>query len=257
MEKKKQMCIGKTIISICLVCLSIFNSTACGRPANQEPQTLDEILIALEHSHEEVAQARNELNELFNAGYGYNHAKVKAAEDREARAMAKCNHYSDTWDIYTAEYPIAASVWQFLRIDCGYSPEVAAGILGNMMVECGGLTLNLQWDIYNASKHYGLCQWSSKYYPELQGASLREQLDFLKVSIVDVMNRYGKDYKKGFNHDKFVALTDCRTAAHVFSLVYERPGTNSTRRQNCAETALKYFTAKLGSVTDLTTENPN
>ena len=251
------MIIGKAFISICLTCLAVFNTTSCTQSAAKEPDTLDAILVALEHEHAEVASATAEISDLLDADYGYNHSKVKAAEKRKQEAIDKCNRYSDMWDEYTVNYPIAASVWQFLRIECGYSPEVAAGILGNMMVECGGLTLNLQWDIYNASKHYGLCQWSPKYYPELQGASLHEQLQFLKTSVIDVMNRYGKDYKKGFNHDKFAALTSCRTAAHVFSLVYERPGTKSTRRQNCAEVALEYFTAKLGPATDLSTENPN
>ena len=40
----------------------------------------------------------------------------------------------------------AQQVWTYLK-SYGYSDSVAAGIIGNMMRECGGDTLNLDWNI--------------------------------------------------------------------------------------------------------------
>ena len=55
---------------------------------------------------------------------------------------------------------IASQVWTHLK-NYGYSDSVAAGIIGNMMRECGGDTLDLDWDIvghYNGDEYYGLCR---------------------------------------------------------------------------------------------------
>lgn len=149
------------------------------------------------------------------------------------------------WKDREEEYPVATKVWLFLKEEMGYSDVVCAGILGNMMAECGGQTLELQWWVYNSTGHYGLCQWSPKYYKELSGASLEQQLEFMKISFPKVFNGYGDFwYEEGFDHDSFMSLTDVEEVAYIFCVVYERPGPGSynVRRENAIK-AYEYFTS--------------
>ena len=46
-----------------------------------------------------------------------------------------------------SEHRIAGLVYEYLNKK-GFTDPVIAGILGNMMAECGGQTLELRWDIY-------------------------------------------------------------------------------------------------------------
>ena len=52
-------------------------------------------------------------------------------------------YYSGNNTVATGD--AAQQVWTYLK-SYGYSDSVAAGIIGNMMRECGGDTLNLDWN---------------------------------------------------------------------------------------------------------------
>lgn len=150
------------------------------------------------------------------------------------------------WQRRYDEYPVATEVWLFLKNEMGYSDYVCAGIIGNMMAECGGQTLKLKWDARNASSGaYGLCQWHPKYYPELQGATLDEQLEHMRTSFPKTLSRYmSVCYEKGFTYEDFLALEDPSEIAYIFCVVYERPGPGSynIRRENATK-AYEYFTS--------------
>lgn len=147
------------------------------------------------------------------------------------------------WEERYVEYPVATTVWKHLTENMGYNDYVAAGVIGNMMAECGGQTLNLQWQIYNATGHYGLCQWSTGF-TEVQGADLQGQLDFMSKSFPEQIDHWGSIcYKKGFTHEDFMVLEDAAEAAYAFCIIYERPGpgTHQQRRENAIK-AYEYFT---------------
>jgi len=75
-----------------------------------------------------------------------------------------------------SEHAAAGRVYEFLHLR-GYSDPVIAGILGNMMAECGGQTLELNWSLYDSTgKYYSLCMWSVYYGPQVRGADLDGQL---------------------------------------------------------------------------------
>ena len=125
------------------------------------------------------------------------------------------------------EYPVAERVWTALRSQ-GWSNMVCAGIMGNMMRECGGDTFYLQWDIIGSGSHYGLCQWSKAYHPNAWYLSIEEQVEYL----ADTLD---------------IGIFDlCETpeeVAYVFCEVYERPGRidpYGKRRAN-ARKAWEYF----------------
>lgn len=81
-----------------------------------------------------------------------------------------------------SEYDVAGQVYEYLNTQ-GMSDIVIAGILGNMMTECGGQTLDLQWDIYgyDGSYYYGLCQWSLYYNPSVDGADITGQSELWQL----------------------------------------------------------------------------
>lgn len=144
------------------------------------------------------------------------------------------------WDKKKNEYPAATQIWLYLK-DKGYNDYVCAGIMGNLMAEVGGQTLNLK--CYSQSNsYYGMCQWN-KAYSGVWGADITGQLDFLKKTIKYEFDTYGNLYQKGFNYNSFLSLQDARSAAKAFAKCYERCGSSSLPvRQSNAAKAYKYFT---------------
>lgn len=137
-------------------------------------------------------------------------------------------------------YPIATKIWKYLR-KCGFNNYVCAGILGNMMTECGGQTFDIQPMLYDGGC-YGICQWMRRWYPSVWGQDLDYQLKFLKKTMPDEFNNYGSRYYRGFNYKAFCNLQNEQSAAYAFAKCYERCASQyyAIRATNAAK-AYKYF----------------
>lgn len=122
-------------------------------------------------------------------------------------------------------YPVAEEVWCIMK-SYGWSDEICAGIMGNMMRECGGDTLQL--NPYAQNSHYGLCQWSRTYHYGAWGKDVAGQLEYLKSTL---------------NLAIFENCTTPEEVAGVFCDKYERPGSRDPRykRLNNARVAYEYF----------------
>lgn len=74
------------------------------------------------------------------------------------------------------------------------------------------------------------------------GASLEEQCDYLRDTIEYEFDTFGYVYKRNFDYNSFLDLTDIKSAALAFAKCYERCGSGSyyTRQQN-AIAAYNYF----------------
>jgi hypothetical protein len=120
---------------------------------------------------------------------------------------------------------------------------VTCGIIGNMMIETSGGTLDLKPYIYSPSgNYYGLCQWSQKYYPGTKDLPFEHQLDYLLGSMPWEFNTFGKNYKTGFKYEDFLKMTDPAEAALAFAKSYERCCPASYEmRQEAAIKAYNYF----------------
>ena len=149
-----------------------------------------------------------------------------------------CKNYS----VKIKEYPVATYVWCYLK-ELGYNDAVCAGIIGNMMLECGGNTLNLDWDIYGGYGFYGLCQWSKEFFPEVYGVNLENQMNCLRDTIKREIDYAGFVYGGyGFNYEDFLNIEDPGEAALCFALSYERCASQHVwPRKGYAEQAYKYF----------------
>ena len=141
------------------------------------------------------------------------------------------------------KYPEARKIWNYLTKDMKLNKYVAAGIIGNIMAEVGGQTLNIKPNLYGYNgTYYGICQWSRRYYPQVQGKNLGYQLSFLKKTIKSEFNSFGYKYKKGFNYTSFTKLKNAKQAALAFAKCYERCNSRYySIRQTNAIKAYKYF----------------
>lgn len=150
-------------------------------------------------------------------------------------AGEQTTHPSPKAERLKSEYAVAGAVYEYLS-ERGFSDPVIAGILGNMMTECCGQTLNLQWDIYTLddSNYYGLCQWSLYYNPSVEGMSVTDQLDYLMGNIETNMEYFGGSFSS------FCEITDAESAARYFCNYYER-GVGESLRATNARAALEWI----------------
>lgn len=144
------------------------------------------------------------------------------------------------------QYPEAKQTWDTL-ISWGWSAETAAGIIGNMMAEVGGGTLDLsRW---NSDKGcgYGLCQWTS-------GRASGIKYKYGAYPNIEQQLQYMKDELLGENGVRAQVTETERTqilegqspeqVAYAFASYFERCGVRyRARRQDYARIAYDYFMA--------------
>ena len=141
------------------------------------------------------------------------------------------------------EYPAATYIWSYMK-EQGWSDYVCAGIMGNIMQETGGRTLDINY--MHDNNYYGMCCWKKEYHPEVVGADLEGQCEYLINTITSCFNDCGYLYKEGYNFEEFLAAESIEEVATAFMVVYERPGhTISTKRVENGEKAYEYFVGEI------------
>lgn len=152
--------------------------------------------------------------------------------------------YISGWIKKFEEYPYATYIWLYCVKELGYSNEVTAGLLGNMMAEVGGGTLDLQYWLYSygSGYYYGICQWSRDTYPDVRGQDLIFQCEYLAKTIEYELDTFGYAYQSGYKYANFLELTSVEEAALMFAKCYERcvKSTYSVRQKNAVK-AYDYF----------------
>lgn len=205
-------------------------------------QRRDELKIIIENNNQTLYSfqavktlgERGVLQELYD-----NYKKI---EKRNKEFKVEYGIVLDEIELYRErEYPTATDIWRELK-NFGFNDYVGAGIMGNLMVETGGKTLNIKpYDYSSSRNYYGICQWSKNFYPKVHGTSLEYQIQFLFDTIEYEFNTFGDKYKKGFTYEDFCNLQDTKEAALAFAKVYERCAGGYTGRKNCAVKAYEYY----------------
>lgn len=180
---------------------------------------------------------------------GTSEDEVEHMEDVSRNDVIKAKHFQQLEDLYNhwkygtiqsgTDVPMngtyAERVWDYFR-SLGYSEYATAGILGNMMRECGGDSLYLNPTVWDPPhEYYGLCQWGP-YYTEIHGASFEDQLRFLSGNIKSVMGNSC--------YNSFINSSTPAGAARLFDECYEKStysATDNALRAQNAQTAYNAF----------------
>lgn len=156
------------------------------------------------------------------------------------------------WDYKAFEYPVATYVWLYMKNEFGWSDIVCAGVMGNLMAECGGCwTQDLDWTL-KGSSGLGMVQWlgsrreeiTAKYGPS---PSVDQQLQFMYDELYG-LNGVTKQVKNSEFTEIMEAITpeDC---AFAFASYYERCSNQyRSPRKRYARIAYEYFVEEVEAV---------
>lgn len=149
------------------------------------------------------------------------------------------------WDARRIEYPIATEVWLYMREEFGWNDEVCAGIMGNMMAEIAGGTLDFwHWDA-NGSSGYGMIQWIGSRRKGIEirygkEPSVKEQLLYMRDEMFGT-----NGVKQQISNSQLTAIMEGKTPeqiAYDFARYFERCASYSyERRCGYARIAYEYF----------------
>ena len=219
-----------------------------------EPSTYDEAVAALEVATTRETTCQTIYDGLISLGYAENHPAVVMAKTDLSNAIANRIYYTEKrdaleethqWEIRNEEFPAATEVWLYMKNEFGWSDTVCAGILGNMMAECGGCwSSDLNWSV-NSSNGYGMIQWIgsrrslllSIYGPN---PSIEDQLNYMRDEL------YGTNgVRKQVSAEQLDKIMNAETpeeCAMAFATYYERcaPEHRSVRK-GYARRAYEYF----------------
>ena len=219
-----------------------------------EPTNYDEAVNALKKATFRRDIALSVYDGLVALGYADNHPAVALAKSDLDNAEADVTYYADyktiyeeqhKWDLRAAEYPVATQAWLYMKNELGFNDTVCAGIMGNMMAECGGCwTSDLNWDI-NGSSGYGMIQWLGSRKKQLfsiygSKPSVENQLNFMKDELYGTNGVTKQVTDSQLN--KIMNAESPEECAFAFATYFERCGEgHRSIRRGYARRAYEYF----------------
>lgn len=219
-----------------------------------EPATLDEANTALENAIFRRDTTKSVYEGLLLLGYDTEHPAVVMAKTDFENAEADVEYYTEqqlirqeeeNWRVRAEEYPVATQAWLYMKNELGFSDIVCAGIMGNMMAECGGCwTSDLDWDV-SSSSGYGMIQWLGGRKQQLfsiygSNPSVENQLNFVKDELYGT-NGVTKQVTDS-QLDKIMNAETPEDCAYAFACYYERCGEEHRWvRRDYARRAYEYF----------------
>ena len=187
---------------------------------------------------------------LTEAGYNYDEVQAKVAELMPKPQPIKKPAAATSITLPTGEYPEAQLIWNTM-ISWGWTPETCAGIIGNMMAEIGGGTLNLSNWNSNGGCGYGLIQWTGGRRSTLKSRygsypTIEQQLIFMRDELFGTNNTRQQVSSNVLN--KIMNTNGNETPesiAFCFASNYERCAKQyRAKRQGYARIAYEYFMSK-------------
>jgi uncharacterized coiled-coil protein SlyX len=237
----------KNVLIIALAFMLVINTICfynCKSSYKEEVSVLQTELDSLSTKNEELetkASAQEETLANNEKVLLEKYAQIEKLEKEveELKKTAQKKPVSSTPSFKAdGNYNQATQVWNGLKA-IGLNDYVCAGIMGNIMAEVGGQTLDIsRWSQYSSTTngYYGICQWAGGRKQRLLndfGTTLEAQIKFLSVELFEVI-------PKG---NSFYNMQDEKEAALYFARYYERCGSGSYNvRKTNATKALKYFT---------------
>lgn len=219
-----------------------------------EPTTYDEANSLLDEAMKRQETAQIVLDGLTELGYEPDHPAIVMAYAELENRTADIAYYQEKqtewkeihkWEVRASEYPVATQVWLYMKEEFGWSNTVCAGIMGNMMAECGGCwTSDLDWDV-SSSSGYGMIQWLGGRKQQLfniygSSPSIEDQLNFMKDELFGT-NGVTKQVTDS-QLDKIINADNPEDCAYAFACYFERCGKDHRWvRRDYARRAYEYF----------------
>ena len=219
-----------------------------------EPTTYDEANSLLDEATECQETAQMVLDGLTELGYEPDHPAIVMAYAELENRTADLAYYQEKqteweeihkWEVRASEYPIATQVWLYMKEEFGWNDTVCAGIMGNMMAECGGCwTSDLDWDV-SSSSGSGMIQWLGGRKQQLfniygSSPSIENQLNFMKDELYGI-NGVTKQVTDS-QLDKIMNADSPEDCAYAFACYFERCGEGHRWvRRDYARRAYDYF----------------
>jgi hypothetical protein len=219
-----------------------------------EPTTYDEANSLLDAATKRQETAQMVLDGLIELGYEPDHPAIVMAYAELENRTADVAYYQEKqteweeihkWEVRASEYPVATQVWLYMKEEFGWSDTVCAGIIGNMMAECGGCwTQDLDWDV-SSSSGYGMIQWLGGRKQQLfniygSSPSVEDQLNFMKDELYGTNGVTKQVTDSQLN--KIMNAESPEDCAYAFACYFERCGEGHRWvRRDYARRAYDYF----------------
>ena len=212
-----------------------------------EADTIEELSCLLDECAFRMDAANQMIEGARDCGYEEDHPIIELGMQEYERAKELYDIYKAKFSkiSYSAQYekyPVATIVWRYLKDELGYNNYVCAGIIGNLMSEVGGQTLDLQYWLNNG-KYAGMCQWSLRYFPiEDVVNDLMGQCQLLADTIEENFQIFGSNYRAGFTYKDFTKLQSVSEATVAYEKCYGRGGIiDYSQRLKNAAVAYEFF----------------
>ena len=219
-----------------------------------EPTTYDEAETLLKNAIERLELINTIYEGFLTLGYAEDHPAVVMAKTDAENAQADVVYYQEQfeifeeireWEVRASEYPVATKVWLYMKNEFGWNDIVCAGIMGNMMAECGGCwTSDLDWSL-NEPGGFGMIQWLGSRRKQLfsiygKTPSIENQLNFMKDELYGTNGVSKQVSEKQLN--KIMNAETPEECAFAFASYFERCSEkHRVPRRGYARTAYEYF----------------
>ena len=249
--KKHNKTITKAVLVLLITISIIFvNSTVyyknCYDERTNEYQKLFDEQVELKSEYDNVSIENVELrqtldtqnNEIKELKEQIDVLEKKSNSNKVSNNVStnvNSNNVSSSSKLPNTKYPEATKLWNHLKAN-GLNDYVCAGIMGNIMSEVGGQTLDLsRWSTFDQTYYYGICQWAGDRKTRLIndfGTSFDAQIEFLTTELFEII-------PKG---SAFYSMNNAEDAALYFAKYYERCSSKyyAVRQQNAIK-AYNYF----------------
>ena len=219
-----------------------------------EPTTYDKAETLLKNAIERLELINTIYEGLLTLGYAEDHPAVVMAKTDTENAQADIVYYQEQfeifeeirkWEVLASEYPVATKVWLYMKNEFGWNDIVCAGIIGNMMAECGGCwTSDLDWSL-NEPGGFGMIQWIGSRRTQLfslygKTPSIENQLNFMKDELYGTNGVSRQVSEKQLN--EIMNAETPEECAFAFASYFERCSEKyRAPRRGYARTAYEYF----------------
>ena len=219
-----------------------------------DPTSYDHANTLLEEAESRLETAQAVLNGLTTLGYEPDHPAVVLAHTEVDNSTSDLAYYQEKmveweeihkWEIRKAEYPAATEAWLIMSEEFGWSDTVCAGIIGNLMAECGGCwTQDLDWQI-NTKHGMGMVQWIGGRRNQLvalygENPTVRDQMMFMRDELYG-LNGVTKQVTES-QLNEIMNASSPEECAYAFAAYYERCASqHRAPRKGYARTAYEYF----------------